>query len=294
MTQRLTDLLPRSHVLVPLQASSFREAVQEILRQLAAADAIGDASAVERVLAGARSRDFVPIDDDVVLPHFRTDAVDRLVLSIGVAPAPLDSDTAEFTARPRIFALVLAPPEAAARYLQTVAALARVFRAPGVIQQFAEARSVDELLAIPELADARIEPDLRVRDVMVNRTDGVSPLTPVREAVQLIVGRGWRALPVVDAGGQVLGIISESDIMRAILPYIPKAGEPVMKGPDTLPTLVRDIMTRSVLCVSEDMALEDAAYTMINKDVEQLPVVTEGILTGFLSRSDIIRKLFGR
>jgi len=294
MIQRLTDLLPRNHIIAPLQASSFRDAMLQLVRQLEASGAILDGAAIERSLAAARSRDIVPIEDEVVLPHFRTDAVDRLVLALGVAPEPLDIGDAELPARPRIIALVLAPPEAASRYLQTVAALARVFRSPGVIQRLAAARSPDDVLAVRELSEARIEPDLRVRDVMIHRREGVSPATPVREAVQFMIRRGWRALTVVDAGGQVLGIISESDILRAIVPYIPKAGEPVMKGPDTLPTLVRDIMTRSVLCVSEDMALEEAAYTMINKDVEQLPVVTEGKLTGILSRSDIIRKLFGR
>jgi CBS domain-containing protein len=42
------------------------------------------------------------------------------------------------------------------------------------------------------------------------------------------------------------------------------------------------------------MGLDEVANLMINKDVEQFPVVSEGKLTGFLSRADIIRKLFGR
>jgi CBS domain-containing protein len=53
-------------------------------------------------------------------------------------------------------------------------------------------------------------------------------------------------------------------------------------------------MTRSVLCISEELGLEEAANMMINKDVEQFPVTSEGKLTGFLTRGDIIRKLFGR
>ena len=57
---------------------------------------------------------------------------------------------------------------------------------------------------------------------------------------------------------------------------------------------VRDIMTRSVLCIAEDKGLDEAVSLMINKDVEQFPVVGEGKLVGFLSRGDIIRKLFGR
>jgi CBS domain-containing protein len=53
-------------------------------------------------------------------------------------------------------------------------------------------------------------------------------------------------------------------------------------------------MTRSVLCVSEDLGLTEAANLMNSKNVEQLPVTAEGRLTGFLTRGDIIRKLFAR
>ena len=56
---------------------------------------------------------------------------------------------------------------------------------------------------------------------------------------------------------------------------------------------VRDIMSRSVMCISEDQGLAEVASVMVNKDVERLPVVHEGKLTGFLTRGDILRKLFG-
>jgi CBS domain-containing protein len=53
-------------------------------------------------------------------------------------------------------------------------------------------------------------------------------------------------------------------------------------------------MTRTVLCVSEDQSLLEAANLMVNRDVEQLPVVREGELIGFLTRDAILRILFGR
>ncbi len=52
-------------------------------------------------------------------------------------------------------------------------------------------------------------------------------------------------------------------------------------------------MTRSVLCVSEDQALTEAANMMVNRDVEQLPVVREGELVGFVTRDSILRALHG-
>ena len=54
----------------------------------------------------------------------------------------------------------------------------------------------------------------------------------------------------------------------------------------------RDVMTRSVLCVSEDQSLVDAATMMVNRGVDQLPVVREGELVGFLTRDAILRLLF--
>ena len=54
---------------------------------------------------------------------------------------------------------------------------------------------------------------------------------------------------------------------------------------------VKDVMSRAVLCVSEDQTLSDVANLMNNKDVDRFPVVREGIVVGFLTRADLIRRL---
>jgi CBS domain-containing protein len=194
---------------------------------------------------------------------------------------------------PRILALILAPPEQATLYLQTVSALARLLRQEGVVERLLEARSLDDVVGLPALSETLVLPKLTVRDLMVH-TDSVAPEMPVRDAVDLMIRKRVRALPVLNEKREVLGIVSEWDVMRGLLPHIPRAGtddDPTRSGAQLR---VRDIMTRSVLCVSEDLGVEEAASMMVNKDVEQFPVVSEGKLTGFLSRSDIIRKLFGR
>jgi predicted transcriptional regulator len=68
-------------------------------------------------------------------------------------------------------------------------------------------------------------------------------------------------------------------------------------GDDTRPAedrlKARDIMTRTVLCVSEGEPLQDAARMMVNKRVEQLPVVRDGLLVGMVTRSKVLRALHG-
>ncbi len=53
----------------------------------------------------------------------------------------------------------------------------------------------------------------------------------------------------------------------------------------------RDVMTRTVLCVSEGQPLIEAAHMMVHKGVEQLPVVREGELIGIVTRAKVLRAL---
>jgi CBS domain-containing protein len=291
---QLIDLLPREHIVAPLKAATLREALSEIVAVLAARGVIREREVVERGLQGPRARDIVAIAPDVVLPHYRTAAVDSLQVALGLSPAGLDGRDMGVETRPRIVALILAPTDAATLYLQTVAALARVFRDPRSVDRIVGAASADEVLAAADLANLRLQPRLTVRDIMIHGVSSVTPNATVRDAVDLMLRRRLRAVPVVGEKQEVLGIISEWDIMRGLLPQIPRAGQE--SGAESVPESLRvkDIMTRSVLCISEELGLEEAANMMINKDVEQFPVTSEGKLSGFLTRSDIIRKLFGR
>lgn len=292
---QLRDLLSRRHIFVPLEAASLREALMLMVRRLAESGAVEEAEGLERAIAQGQFRDVVAVGERVALPHYRTDAVERLVVALGVAPHPLDVRDTSLEAEPQVVILILAPRDAATLYLQTVSAMARLFRQPAVIQRILAAESPDDVLLLPEFREAKIQPELTVRDVMTHSAESAAPDTPVRTAVDMMVRRRLRVLPVVGEKGEVLGLVSNGDIMRALLPQMPRTSEETEEEAATPRHLtVRDIMSRSVLCISEDMSLTEAASMMINKDVEQFPVVSEGKLVGILTREDIIRKLFGR
>ena len=291
---QLLQLLPREHIAAPLTARTLPEALSELVALLAADGSVRDVAIIERALHGPRARDIVAAGPDVVLPHYRTQSVQELQVALGVAPEGLDASAMALETRPRVVALILAPPEAATLYLQVVSALAMLFRDPDVVDQIVRADSADTVLRIADLSSMKLQPRLTVRDIMTLGTASVAPSTTVRDAVDIMVRQRLRALPVVGEKQEVLGIISEWDIMRGLLPQIPRAGQDTTPDSSSQTLRVKDIMTRSVLCISEELGLEEAANMMINKDVEQFPVTSEGKLTGFLTRGDIIRKLFGR
>ena len=290
----LSQYLSADRITVPLRAHSFKDAVAELVGKLIESGAVSDVPALQSALAAARGRDVVSIGREVALPHFRTESVDRLLVSLGIAAAPLDAAGSGLDVSPRIVALVLAPPEAATLYLQTVAALARFFQADDVVRRLREAESARDVVEMPEFGALKIRPQLTVRDLMTHDATTISPDAKTRDAVDLMVRKRLRALPVVGEKMEVLGIVTEWDVMRALLPHIPRAGEDAVLDEESEELTVRDVMSRSVLCVSEEMGLEEAVNIMINKKVEQCPVVHESVYTGMLTRSDIIRKLFGR
>jgi predicted transcriptional regulator len=56
--------------------------------------------------------------------------------------------------------------------------------------------------------------------------------------------------------------------------------------------MAREIMTRSVMCISEDQSMVEAANLMVNKGVSQVPVVRGGELVGFLTAETALQLLY--
>ena len=128
---------------------------------------------------------------------------------------------------------------------------------------------------------------LRVDDALEPVIYRVRPETTLGEILNTMVGNRVGAVPVVGERSEVLGIITSGDVLDQLL-----RDSPTDDGPPAVDRLTaRDIMTRTVLCVAEGQALKDAARMMVNKGIEQLPVVREGELVGIVTRSKVLRAL---
>ena len=137
--------------------------------------------------------------------------------------------------------------------------------------------------------------DLQVRDVMRRDVISVRDDAQVRDTVRTLVGREFRALPVVDAGGRLVGIVANSDLLGWGLPMrmellsaTPEADrESVINSlPDGL---VRDVMRPNPTTLPADASLAQATRRMAEEGLKRLPVVDgEGRLVGILSRADVL------
>ena len=130
---------------------------------------------------------------------------------------------------------------------------------------------------------------LLVSDAFTPVSYRVYPDTPLLEVVDLIVRRGLRVVPVVGERYEVLGVITAGDALEHLLPRGWSTEAETEKPGASL--RARDVMSRSVLVVSDDEPLIEAANMMVNRNVDELPVVRAGEFVGFLTREVILRIL---
>lgn len=138
--------------------------------------------------------------------------------------------------------------------------------------------------------EAKFHENTLVEDVLSPIQYRVYPNTPYTEVVSLMVRRQLKSVPVVREDFEFLGIITARDAIKIVTLEIQKrkSNNP---GPKEELT-AGDIMTRSVMCVSEEQSLMEATDIMINKNVEELPVIRGGQMIGMLDRETVLKLLF--
>lgn len=288
----LSQLLPTDRILVGLEAKDYREAVMRLADCLDEAGLILDRPKLNRLVDDEIAAGELPtLGGRAILAHYRSDAVQELAVAIATSRQPFPF--APKAAAAAVFlVLIVAPRTAANYYLKTLAALSRLLGDTATSKELAAAASAEAFSQIVVSHDSVIRPDLAVQDLMSRQFQTVSPETLLSEALHLMVRHGRRGLPVVSDNGEVLGLVTEVEMIQH---FLPQALGPVSADEATKPPIqdveVRDVMQRSVLCLSEEQLIVDVLGIMLSERSAQLPVVREGKLVGLLSRTDIITKL---
>jgi CBS domain-containing protein len=293
---KLSDLIVPDRIVVPLTQATTTAAAWELVDRLVEVGAIDDPVKLRRRVAEERGEDIVAMGDRAFVMHYRTDAVNELVLALGSAPEPIRREAGDAESQAaRIVLLIVAPPRLSARYLQLLGAFARLLAQPDIVAAILAAPDANALANLAVLRDVELPEQLTVRDVMTERPHTTLPDAVLRDAAAEIARGGFNALPVVDASGLLVGMLSQRELVRYLMQQYLSAGAPPKSTQESgqRRRVVRDVMTRQVLCVSPDQPLAEVASIMVNKDLDSVPVVLEGRLQGYLSRGDIIRKLIG-
>ena len=135
-----------------------------------------------------------------------------------------------------------------------------------------------------------------VADVMTRDVATVTEGTPFKEIAVIMAGRGVSALPVLDARGQVTGIVSEADLLPKEEFQRDMMGRPLPwwrrwpRRRRARALTAGQVMTSPAVTIGPAASVVEAARSMDRHHVKRLPVTGEGgRLTGIVSRRDLVR-----
>ncbi len=107
----------------------------------------------------------------------------------------------------------------------------------------------------------------------------MAPHRTLREIVQTLSEKRIGAVVITGADGEVLGIFSERDLVRALGKH----------GPDVLDDAASRHMTARVVTATEDMTVNQAMERMTDGRFRHIPIVDNGRLTGLVSIGDVVK-----
>jgi CBS domain-containing protein len=142
---------------------------------------------------------------------------------------------------------------------------------------------------------------MRVKDVMTSKIVSVSPQASVAEAIRLMVHSHVSGLPVIDATGKLVGVLSEGDLLRRIeigttkkthwLEYLFRPGHLADVYKQTHGRKVEELMSTDVSSIDQSLPLGSAVSLMEKRRIKRLPVTDGDKLVGIITRADFIRAL---
>lgn len=143
---------------------------------------------------------------------------------------------------------------------------------------------------------------MRAVDVMTPNVITVTLDTEVREIAGLLLEHNISALPVVDASGNVLGIVSEGDLMRRVENGTGRRKSwwlrSIFAGANDASEYIKrharkagEIMTPNPVTITEDEPLHRVARMLEKQHIKRVPVVRDGKLVGIVSRANLLQGL---
>jgi CBS domain-containing protein len=143
---------------------------------------------------------------------------------------------------------------------------------------------------------------MKAMDVMVRDVVTVSPDDDIAHVIKLLMEHDISALPVVDGGDHVVGVISEADLihrdeigtdkhrpwwLEALTPASTLANEFAKSHGRR----VRELMSSKIVSASEDTPLEEVATLLEKHRIKRIPIIRDRKLVGVVSRSNLIQAL---
>ena len=145
--------------------------------------------------------------------------------------------------------------------------------------------------------------EMLARDIMIKDVKVVHPHDSIEDVAQILMENGISGLPVVNEEQELVGIITEGDLIfqnKKITPpaFVEILGALITLGSQeqyfkelkrTMATSVEQLMEKDVITANPADTVQEVATLMVDKKVNRLPVVEGKTVIGIITRQDLIR-----
>jgi len=157
-----------------------------------------------------------------------------------------------------------------------------------------------EVVAYSHRRLRQIPATVPVQDIMSQDVKTVQANTPLLEVIKLLVDQIYRAIPVIDEEQQVVGIVTEGDLLSKVKLLAASAQKQLTEAEMTsqlqrlrrIDQTVAYVMTKDPITVTGQTTVAQAVKLMAENNIKRLPVVDDAdTLIGIVSRVDVLRAL---
>ena len=146
---------------------------------------------------------------------------------------------------------------------------------------------------------------MKVSEIMTRKVYCLNPEMSVKEAAQFLLEKGVGGAPVVDKEGNLVGLVSESDLIMEEVKlqfptffhlldgfiFLSNWRDYQEKLRKALGLKVAEVMSSPVISVEAEASVEEAATLMVEKHISRLPVLEKGKMVGIVSKRDLIKAI---
>lgn len=297
---RLANMLKESFIINDLKATTKEAAIEELLGLLKRDNPSTDINSIRELILEREEIENTSYGRGFAFPHARTDKVEDMYILLGISKKGLRGKTPD-NIPVSVVALLLTPSNISKLYLQTLSAFATFARTEEKLQKLIAAQNCSEVIDIIWQSGVRAEKELTVKDIMRRDVATVTPDDSLKTVANLMFKHRLSALAVVDSQGNLLGQITDKDIIQAALPDYETLATKLNYSAETEPfeelLRVEDKIKVSQLyknnheIAAMETSIIEVAALMLSKDLRRVFVVKDVRLIGILLRKDIVNMI---
>jgi CBS domain-containing protein/mannitol/fructose-specific phosphotransferase system IIA component (Ntr-type) len=308
---KLSSLFSPAQILCGLCDTTLDQVVRRLIGLIGASDPSVDIERVFRRVLAREKCGLWLIEPGMAVVHARVEGMRQLRIALatsaeGIACTSDHGDlgcTDNLAERVNVVLLMLAPADDTVSYLRAVAALTSACRKTGLVERLLTSEDPQRAWMVFESTGAYLPAYVRAQDIMCTDFPRLGDTETVSDAIDMFCREGMSELPVVDADGDLIGLVTEAELIRVCLPeYITWMDdlstilnfEPfaeILRREPRMP--VREIMVFAERYATVDEATPaiQVAKVMVRRDVRQVLVVREKNLVGVIAIQDFIHKI---